>query len=84
MKINDKYKIESEELNVTILEKYIPKEGKNKGEEMWKAISYHPTIEMALQSLITKEINGTELKDVQTIVTKIEELRGYVRGLCNE
>ncbi|MBU3107164.1 hypothetical protein [Clostridium gasigenes] len=78
MKINEKYKLESDELNVMVMEKYVAKEGKKAGEEQWKAISYHPNMEMALNSLITLVINGTGLKDAQIIVAKIKELREFV------
>jgi len=76
--IGDKYKIESDELNVTLYEKYISEKGKNKGNPKWKPVSYHGNVEIALKSLVDKEINGTGLRDIKTVVTKVEELRKLI------
>jgi len=76
--IGDKYKIESDELNVALYEKYISKEGKNKGKPQWKPVSYHGNVESALKSLVDKEINGTGLRDIKTVVTKVEELKKLI------
>jgi hypothetical protein len=78
LNVNDKYKIESDELNVTLYEKYISEKGKNKGKELWKPVSYHGNVEMALKSLVDKEINGTGLKDIQAVVTKVQELKKLI------
>lgn len=78
MNIGDKYKIESDELNVTLYEKYISEKGKNKGKPQWKRVSYHGNIEIALKSLVDKEINGTGLIDIKTVATKVEELKKLI------
>ncbi|MGL4107247.1 hypothetical protein [Clostridium sp. LP20] len=79
--INDKYKVESEESNVIIYEKRIPKvnEGEEPKEPKWLPISYHPNLEMAYRSLMTKEINGTGLKDIETVLDKISELKSFIK-----
>lgn len=77
MKISEKYKIESDELNVIVKERYITKSK----ETQWKSISYHPNLEMAYKSLIEKEINGTGMKDVETVVTKIKELEEFLKEI---
>ncbi len=83
MTINEKYKIESDEMNVTLYEKYISKEGKNEGKPQWKPVSYHGNLEMALKSLVDKEINGTGLKDIETVVAKIQELKSFIEEGVN-
>ena len=78
MKINDKYKMESTDLlNVTLFEKYIGKEGKNKGKELWKPISYHPNFESAFKHLVDREILSTGLESFEAIEKKIIELKEF-------
>lgn len=77
MKISEKYKIESDELNIIVKERYRSK----KGELQWKSISYHPNLEMAYKSLIEREINGTGMKDVETVVAKIKELEEFLKEI---
>lgn len=84
MKLSNDYKIESDELNVMIMKKFIPKEGKNAGQEQWRPISYHPNLEFALNSFITRQINGTGLKDIETVVIKINELREFIKEVTNK
>lgn len=86
IRINDKYKIISEPLNVVIMEQRIPKkiEGQEEKEPIWVAISWHPTIEMALKSLINREINGTGLKDLESVNEKIIELKSLIEEVSIE
>lgn len=77
--INEKYRLKSEELNVMVEQKKISKNGN----EHWKVISYHPNLEMALKSLIDKEINETELVNIKDVVNKIKELKKYVENRDN-
>lgn len=79
MKINNNYKIESDELNVIVKEKYTPKEGKNAGKSQWRPISFHANVEQALNSIVDKEINGTGLEDFKTVVDKVKELRELIK-----
>ncbi|MFR4584687.1 hypothetical protein [Clostridium cadaveris] len=91
MRLNDKYKLESDELNVTLYEKSIMEKGKTKKKEdenieiekveIWKPIAFYATLEQALNGIIKREINGTGLKDVQTIVKKINELKAFISDI---
>lgn len=78
MNIGEKYKIESDEMNVVLYEKYISEKGKNQGKPQWKPVSYHRNVEKALESLVDKEINGTCLEDLKTVVTKVTELKELI------
>ena len=79
MKINNNYKIESDELNVIVKEKFIPQKGKKAGIPQWRPVSFHATVEQALNSIVDKEINGTGLEDFKTVVNKVKELRALLR-----
>lgn len=76
MLIGDKYKVESDELNVTLYELYTPKRGKLAGRSDWRGIGFYGTLKGAIDALVNKEINGTGLKDLQDVYKKIEELKG--------
>ena len=87
MRINEKYSIESDALNVTIYEYSIVKEkdSKNFGKEVKRAVGYLTTIDQAFKFLIDREVKGTGMEDFNTIMNKIEELRFDIeRMLKNE
>lgn len=79
MKINNNYKIESDELNVIVKEKFIPQKGKKAGIPQWRPVSFHATVEQALNSIVDKEINGTGIEDFKTVVNKVKELRAFIK-----
>jgi len=78
MKIGLKYKIESDNMNVTI-----HRRGKNKktGADTWTAVAYYGTVPNALKGLVDLEVNETELKDFRTVVAKQEELYQLIGNL---
>ena len=80
MKINEKYSIESTELNITVYEHFTIK-----GKEVKKPVGYLTTINQAFNFLIDREIKGSGMKDFNLIMNKIEELRIDIkRCLKNE
>ena len=87
MRINEKYSIESDVLNVTVYEHSVvkEKESKNFGKEVKKAVGYLTTIDQAFKFLIDREVKGTGMEDFNTIMNKIAELRFDIeRMLENE
>lgn len=87
MRINEKYSIESDVLNVTVYEHSVVKEeeSKNLGKEVKKAVGYLTTIDQAFKFLIDREVKGTGMEDFNTIMNKIAELRFDIeRMLKNE
>ncbi|MFR5561913.1 MAG: hypothetical protein ACLTKR_00110 [Clostridium sp.] len=87
MRINEKYSIESDVLNVTVYEHSVvkEKESKNFGKEVKKAVGYLTTIDQAFKFLIDREVKGTGMEDFNTIMNKIAELRFDIeRMLKNE
>lgn len=79
MKISDKYEVKADELNVIVREKFIPQKGKKAGVAQWRPISFHATVEQALNSIVDKEINGTGIEDFKTVVNKVKELRAFIK-----
>lgn len=87
MRVNEKYSIESDVLNVTVYEHSVvkEKESKNFGKEVKRAVGYLTTIDQAFKFLIDREVKGTGMEDFNTIINKIEELRVDIeRMLKNE
>ena len=85
MKINEKYSIESDVLNVTVYEHSIVKEeeSENFGKEVKKPVGYLTTIDQAFKFLIDREVKGTGMKELNTIMNKITELRSDIERYLN-
>lgn len=77
MKISDNYKIEGlDPLNAVVLQKYTTKATEERSaEEKWKIISYHPNIEAAFKSLVDRVINESGIKNFDSLMKTIEELK---------
>lgn len=76
MLIGNRFKIESDSLNVTLYEL-----GKSK--TYWRPIAYFATVENALIGLADLAIAETGLKDFRTVVAKQTEIYQIIRGLGN-
>ena len=85
MKINEKYSIESDVLNVTVYEHSIVKEeeSENFGKKVKKPVGYLTTIDQAFKFLIDREVKGTGMKELNTIMNKITELRSDIERYLN-
>jgi len=78
MEIGKHWKVESDKCNIILY-----KRGKNKktGADTWKVEGYYYSIKEALHALIEMEIKETELKDLQTVLTKITELHNLIETM---
>jgi len=87
MIINENYKLESDSSNITLLERNVVsgKRGrpplKEVGEVYWTPIAYFSNPQKALCYLVQKEINGTGMRDLKTIVDKISKLEKLINSL---
>ena len=78
MIIGDKYKIESDNLNVTLYEKA---KSKNPGIKAWQAIAFFSNPHTALHHLVTLGVMETKMKDLKTVCEKLDELYPLVNTL---
>ena len=78
MLIGQKYKIESDSLNITAFEKMLSKKS---GENYWKPIGYFSNVQNALKFMVDLEVAKTGLKDFQTVTKKQEELYQLILSL---
>ncbi len=81
MNVGTEYKIESDELNVTLWHKIINKKGKRVGAERWEAIAYFSNVTNALDFIVDLKVNATGLKDLKTVVEKQRELYALIKSL---
>ena len=78
MLIGDRYKIESDSLNVTLYQKGISKPNNN---VYWRPIAYFSSVVNAFDHLVDQEVANTGLKDFKAVVEKQRELHQLIRGL---
>ena len=77
MLIGDKYKIESDSMNVTVYEKGTSKSGR----VYWRPIAYFGIVRNALEWLANMDVNLTGLKDLKTVADRQDEIIKIIRGL---
>ncbi len=76
MLIGDKYKVESDALNVTL---YKLVKVKKTGATNWKPIAYFSSLSNALDHLVDLEVMETGLKDFRAVVEKQKELHQLIK-----
>jgi len=74
MEINKNYKIESDNLNVTLYRRA-------DGKKNWIPIGYFSNPNNALNYLMNHEITGTGMVDLKTVCDKINELTALVNSV---
>jgi hypothetical protein len=79
VQINRNYRLESDSLNVILNKREVSK--KSPGNEHWRTVGYYSTCESALKALVDIEIKATGLRDFQTVVSKIQELKQTIDGV---
>ena len=84
MLVGKRWKIESDELNITISKRHTVKAKPSKpAHDVWKVFGYYATIKNALIGLVDSKIRESELKDLKSIVQKQEEIYNLIKGLTN-
>ena len=87
IKITDKFYIKADTNNYTLTEKTIvqDKESKNYGQEIFKDIGYYPTLEMALNGIMTaitrKYISSEEENSVKELKEQIKQTKEFLQSL---
>ena len=82
MKINKDWKMEADPLKITLLERSrAPAKGNKPAHDKWIVRGYYPSIQWALKGLVDFGVKETELKDLKTVVAKIDELHQLIDSL---
>ena len=79
MLIGNKFKIESDSLNVTLYERAKSKTAATN----WRSIAFFSSVQNALDYLIDLEVMATGLKDLKSVAEKQNELYSLVKQLGN-
>ena len=77
MLIGKEYKIESDDMNITLYEKT------KSAKATWRSIAFFSSFQSALEYLLDLEVLATGLKDLKTVVKKQNELYDLVKQLEN-
>lgn len=83
MIINDKYQIKSDILNFIVQENKPVQdiESENYGKPNWVTVAYCSSVKSCLKYLVDKEVFKTELKDLETVMMAIENLKSDIDKL---
>jgi hypothetical protein len=78
MLVGKNWKLESDELNVTLYQRF---ERKGDASVYWRPHSYYSNISSALHGLVDIEVSRTGFKDVETVIEKIKELHQIIEDV---
>lgn len=83
MLIGTEWKIEADSLNVVLYRKTkrVKKDAKEPY-EVWKTVGYFASVANALHALVELKIKESELKDLNTVVAKINEVHTLIDLQC--
>ena len=82
MNIGDKYKIESDSMNITLFRRHTVKATPKKPvHEIWKVEGYFRNVRNALKTMADLHIAKSGMKDFETVVEKQQEIYNLIRGL---
>ncbi len=84
MLVGKDWKIESDEMNVTILRRSVARKGKHAGEETWTPEAYFSSLKNALEWLVDNEVQATGLKDLKIVLAKQAELYALIESVRGE
>lgn len=77
IRIDEDYKITSDEYQYILQEKKVKKNSKDKeniGETYWVSRGYHGSIESALKGYKKVKIHHSDIKNIEQLLNKIEEI----------
>ncbi len=75
MLLDENWKIESDELNVTLYERYVSRKS---GREYWRPHSYYSSVANALKGLVNIKVNRTGMRDLETVQKEIDKLHQLI------
>lgn len=84
MLIGRDWKIETDDMNVTISKRSIVRKGKNAGQGIRIPKVYFSSLQHALEWLVDNEVKASGLKDLQTVLAKQAELYSLIASLTKE
>ena len=84
MELNKDWRLESDNLNVTISKRKRPKlKDGQQPPDYWTAMGYFANPKNALDWLVLHKVMGSGMKDLETVVAQIDELHDIIQPLKN-
>ncbi len=88
MNLGSRYKIESDDMNVTLLERHVAKAEhrltKVAGRESWIAIRYYGNLENLLNGVVDIEIGKTGMATLAEVVAVVKNLKADIHQMLAE
>ena len=75
MLLDENWKIESDELNVTLYERHASKKSDR---AYWRPHSYYSSVANALKGLVNTKVNRTGMRDLDTVQKEIDKLHQLI------
>jgi hypothetical protein len=79
-----KYRITSDEYNITLQHREAKKKGDNIGEEYWVTDGYYRDLEYCCERLLDKRISRSDAKSVKELIACINQAKEEIRRAINE
>lgn len=71
--LSDQYKLTSDERNIILEQKRISgKDSKNPGEVTWNSIAFYSNIGQAVEGILRRHIQTTEVEGIQSIIQELK------------
>ena len=84
MLVGKDFKVEADDLNVTVSRRSVARKGKNAGQERWANEGYFGTLENALKYLVDRGVKEAGLTDLKTVIKKQNELKDMITQLARK
>lgn len=91
IKLNDKYFIDFDSMNIMLKERKIGKSGKSKGQEIFDVIGYYTSFDELANSMLKKcylsedDQNVKSLREIQDLMLKLKnDITSQIKSLVDE
>lgn len=84
IRIDNDYKLTSDDRNVILAKVSIGQSGKSEGEEIEKNIGYYGTIEQALNGYLRIQINTSEAMSISELKAEIREVKKTIERVMED
>lgn len=83
IKIDKEYSIQSDERNIILVRAKESTRGKNTGEVYEANVSYHATVEKALNDYLRVKTNLSNATSIQELLNEIKEIKKTIENVLN-
>ena len=84
IRIDNDYKLTSDERNVILTKVQISQSGKSKGQEVYTNIGYYGNIEHALNDYLRVKINTSQATSINELKAEIREVKKTIQKMMED